>query len=121
VPTSDGTPRYIPDGWAYGIVTADPQRQALAAQLIERLVTADTLGAWSLAANRLPTQRAALALWPEDDFTLFAAEALEVASKDALILLLDINLTRSLHTAMLDVLSGATDAETATSKAVEDW
>ncbi len=121
VPTADSTPRYIPDGWAYGIVTADPQRQALAAQLIDRLVTPDTLGAWSLAANRLPTHRAALALWPEDDFTLFAAEALEVASRDALILLLDINLTRSLHTAMLDVLSGATDAETATSKAVEDW
>jgi len=121
VPTADGIPRYIPHGWAYGIVTAAPQRQALAAQLIDRLVAPDTLGAWSTAANRLPTRRGALALWPENDFTLFAEEALEVASRAPLTLLLDTNLTRTLHTAMLDVLSGSIDAETATSRAVEDW
>lgn len=121
VPTADGVPRYIPHGWAYGIVTADPQRQALAAQLIDRLVAPDTLGAWSTAADRLPTQRAALTLWPETDFTLFAEEALEVASRNPLVLLLDATFARTLHTAMLDVLSGSVDADTATSRAVEDW
>lgn len=121
VPTADGVPRYIPHGWAYGIVTADPQRQALAAQLIDRLVAPGTLGAWSTTANRLPTQRAALDLWPGDDFTLFAEEALEVASREPLTVLLDTNFNRNLHTAMLDVLSGATDAESATNAAVADW
>ncbi len=121
VPTADGNPRYIPHGWAYGIVTAEPQRQELAAQLIESLVTPETLGAWSQASDRLPARRAVLALWPTDNYTLFAGEALEVASRTPLTLLQDVNLTKSLRAAMISVLSGESDAETATSEAVGSW
>ena len=121
VPTADSKPRYIPHGWAYAIVTADPNRQALAAQLIERLVATDALGVWSQAAKRLPAAKSALTLWPENDFTLFAAEALEVASRRPLLLLDDTDFTRAVHRAMLEVLSGDTDAITATSTAVENW
>ena len=121
VPTADSKPRYIPDGWTYAIVTAAPNRQALAAQLIERLVATDALGVWSQAANHLPATRSALALWPEDGFTLFAAEALEVASRRPLLMLDDTDFTRAVHRAMLEVLSGDTDAVTATSTAVANW
>jgi ABC-type glycerol-3-phosphate transport system substrate-binding protein len=120
-PTADGKPRYLPHGWAYAIVTADPNRQALAAQLIERLLAADALSVWSQAANRLPATKTALALWPEDDFTLFAAEALEAASRRPLLLLDDADFTRAVHHAMLAVLSGETDAATAASTAIENW
>ncbi len=121
VPTADSKPRYIPHGWAYAIVTADPNHQALAAQLIERLVATDALGVWSQAANHLPATRSALALWPEGGFTLFAAEALEVASRRPLLVLDDTDFTRAVHHAMLEVLAGDTDAVTATSTAVESW
>lgn len=121
VPTADSKPRYIPHGWTYAIVTADPGDQALAAQLIERLVATDTLGIWSQAAKRLPATRSALTLWTESDFTLFAAEALEVASRRPLLMLDDVDFTRAVHHAMLEVLSGDTDAITATNTAVEDW
>ena len=121
VPTADSKPRYIPHGWAYAIVTADPDHQALAAQLIEQLVTTDALGVWSQAAKRLPATRSALTLWPESDFTLFATEALEVASRRPLLMLDDTDFTRAVHHAMLEVLSGDTDAVTATSTAVNSW
>ena len=121
VPTADGRPRYIPHGWAYAIVTADPNRQALAAQLIEQLVTTDALGVWSQAAKRLPATRSALAFWPENDFTLFATEALEVASRQSLLTLTDTDFTRTVHQAMLAVLSGEMDAITAASAASENW
>ena len=120
IPTADGTPRAIARGWAYAIVTADEERQALSANLIERLMAPDALAAWSLAAERLPTRRAALAQWPTDNYTLFATETLESAVRPPA-WAYDTVLIRSLHKAMTDILSGTTDVDSAVAQAVASW
>lgn len=66
-------PLHTPDvvtvgrGWALAIVTQDPERQRLAAALIEHLLAAENNGAWTQAAGRLPTRYAALDAWEGDD------------------------------------------------------
>jgi ABC-type glycerol-3-phosphate transport system substrate-binding protein len=54
-------------GWSLAIVTQDPQRQALAAALIEHLLSVENSGEWAQAAGRLPTRRAAFDFWDQDD------------------------------------------------------
>jgi ABC-type glycerol-3-phosphate transport system substrate-binding protein len=54
-------------GWALAIVTQDPERQRLAAALIEHLLAAENSGAWTQAAGRLPTRYAAFDAWDADD------------------------------------------------------
>jgi ABC-type glycerol-3-phosphate transport system substrate-binding protein len=65
--------------WAWAIpVRADPERQRLAVELLKWLVTPENLGEWTLAANRLPTRRAAWPLWPpQDPYVIFLSEYLE--------------------------------------------
>ncbi len=120
LPTADGRPRYIGRGWVYAIVTADEQRQALSAQLIEQLTTPDFLAKWGLAAHRLPARRSALAIWPPDSYTTFAAEALESATSQPA-WIADAAFTRSLHRAMVDVLSGVANVDTAVQTAMQSW
>jgi ABC-type glycerol-3-phosphate transport system substrate-binding protein len=58
----------------------DPVRQQLAVELLSWLVSPANLAEWSLAANRLPTRRDALARWPSDDAYIgFLGTYLEVA------------------------------------------
>ncbi|MCO6450390.1 MAG: extracellular solute-binding protein [Caldilineales bacterium] len=120
IPTADSTPRAIARGWAYAIVTADEERQALSANLIERLMAPEALAEWSVTAERLPTRRAALARWPGGNYTLFAGETLESATRPP-DWAADTVLVRSLHRAMIDILNGATDIESAVRTAVESW
>lgn len=120
IPTADSSPRAIAHGWAFALVTADPTRQALAAQLITLLMEPDTLAAWTLTAHQLPSRRSALALWPSDDYTAFAGETLEKAILSTA-LTPDADFSRSVHRAVIDVLSGKADAETALQTAIATW
>lgn len=120
LPTADGRPRYIGHGWAYAIVAADEQRQVLSADLIEQLTAAEFLAQWGLTAHRLPARRSALAIWPADSYATFATEALESATPLPA-WITDIAFTRSLHRAIIDVLSGAADVDTAVQTAIQSW
>lgn len=55
--------------WA--ISTPDVERQALAMELIEWLVSAPNMGTWCLQANHVPARRAAFDEWPSDSYTDF--------------------------------------------------
>lgn len=57
----------VGQGWALALVTADPERQQLAAALIEHLMSPENSGAWTWTAGRAPTRAAALDNWPSDD------------------------------------------------------
>lgn len=120
VPTADSTPRYIAHGWAFAIVSADEERQALCIRLIERLMAPDFLSRWSLAAHYLPTRRSALAAWPSDNYTAFAADALDTATRPPT-WTSDATFIRSLHRAALDVIMGVVNVETALQTAVASW
>lgn len=63
LPTRDGRPFSIARGWVIAIVTDDPARQELAAQVLEWLVAADRHAEWTQAAGYLPGTRSALQRW----------------------------------------------------------
>ncbi len=119
-PTQDGHGRYLMHGWAYAIVTADEARQNLAVQLLDDLMATESLAQWSHEAHVLPTRRTSLMQWPADDFHSFASEALEKGflqpefSKDK-------EMARSVHQAVLAVLTGQMTAEEAWNQAVLGW
>ena len=80
IPTRDGNVATLSQGWAWAIVTSDPTRQALAAQLIEWLMEPENSAEWSLAAGHLPTRRAAFeVLGTEDSYYPFLSKQLEGA------------------------------------------
>jgi multiple sugar transport system substrate-binding protein len=80
LPTETGSAATMSRGWAFAIVTTDPQRQAAASQFIEWLMAPQNLAVWSYATNHLPTRSSALRLtgWPED-YTDFLAIQLQNA------------------------------------------
>jgi ABC-type glycerol-3-phosphate transport system substrate-binding protein len=69
----------LASAWAWAIpVRADPERQRLAVELLKWLVTPENMGQWTLAANRLPTRRAAWPFWPpQDPYAAFLSIYLE--------------------------------------------
>ncbi len=119
-PTQDGQGRYLMHGWAYAIITADERRQALAVALLQQLMASDTLADWTYQAHLLPTRRTSLFQWPNDDFLRFASEALE---QGFLIpdFVRDKEMARSVHQAVLHVLSGQQSAEAAWNQAIAGW
>jgi ABC-type glycerol-3-phosphate transport system substrate-binding protein len=120
IPTADSTPRYIAHGWAFAIISADEERQALCARLIQHLTAPDFLSAWSLSAHYLPARRSALAAWPSENYTAFAADALDTATRPPA-WTSDAPFIRSLHRAALDVIMGVVNVETAIQTAVASW
>ncbi|MDH4207435.1 MAG: extracellular solute-binding protein, partial [Anaerolineae bacterium] len=68
VPTETGLPATMSRGWAFVIVSRSPQRQQAAADLIEWLMSPESLAQWSEAANHLPARGSAISLvgWPND-------------------------------------------------------
>jgi ABC-type glycerol-3-phosphate transport system substrate-binding protein len=67
VPTADGKPITLVDGWMWVVVTGDPERQAAAIELIAFLMEPVNQGRFLLAAGRVPSQRTALAVWGDSD------------------------------------------------------
>jgi ABC-type glycerol-3-phosphate transport system substrate-binding protein len=53
------------ENWSWAIVTPDPVRQRLAAELITWLTEPEFLGPWTYALGMLPPTTSSLALWPE--------------------------------------------------------
>ena len=80
IPTRDGNAATLSQGWAWAIVTSDPVRQALAAQLIEWLMGPENSAEWNLAAGHLPTRKAAFeVLGTDDSYYPFLSKQLEGA------------------------------------------
>lgn len=66
--------------WAWAITTADPVRQALAAELIQFLTVPDNLANWSSRSNVLPANRTAMDLLSsQDPYLEFSAMEMERA------------------------------------------
>ncbi|NOZ30272.1 MAG: extracellular solute-binding protein [Chloroflexi bacterium] len=79
-PTWDGRTVTISHGWMLAITAREPERREAAARLIAWLLQPEHMGTWTLASHRLPTRRAALALWDEEDpYVSFVRWQLEAA------------------------------------------
>lgn len=77
IPTQNGKATSVFRGWAYVLVTRQPERQKIAWSLIEWLTTPQRLGEWALAANYLPTRLSAWPTNPDDEYLAFLAELLQ--------------------------------------------
>ncbi len=119
-PTHDSQARYLIHGWAYALITADEVHQTLAVELIDRLIEAQTLADWSYQSYVLPARRSALQQWPADDFRDFADEALQEGFPTPAFAR-DETMTRAVHQAVRQVLSGEMTAEEAWQQAISSW
>ncbi|MFK7805873.1 MAG: ABC transporter substrate-binding protein [Anaerolineae bacterium] len=99
--TSGLTP--MVDGWAWALTTADPVRQALATELLLWMVNGPNMGDWTFASQMLPARRAAIARWPQDEYTLFLSDELERTMPEPA--LLDSTVGTVLQGAMLALFS----------------
>ncbi len=80
LPTRDGKPATVVNGWALALVTKDPARQAAATRFIQWLTQNERMAPWLRAARRLPPSRALLPLIVEDaEYAAFLREELDHA------------------------------------------
>ncbi len=119
VPLSEPGVATVGHGWALALVTSDPERQQLAAALIEHMLAPENNGAWTQAAGRLPTRHAALAVWDADNtYVAFIRELLTQAQAAATP---DVaaKVAGPLAKALADVLGGLATPDEAAQAAVE--
>ena len=63
IPTPDGRPFTLVDGWVWALANPQVQRHAASAELAEFLTDPDFLAKWTAAAGYLPPRASALAGW----------------------------------------------------------
>jgi ABC-type glycerol-3-phosphate transport system substrate-binding protein len=119
VPLSEPGIATVGHGWALAIVTSDPDRQQLAAALIEHLLTPDNNGAWTQAAGRLPTRHAALAVWDTDTTYVAFVRELLMQAQAAATPDVAAKVAGPLAKALADVLGDLATPEEAAQTAVE--
>lgn len=106
IPTRDGNVGTLSKGWALAIVTEDPARQAVAAQLIEWLLEPENNADWNLAAGHLPTRQAAFDhLSTADPYFPFVRQQLENVHLRPMASAYE-KIGRALQKAIHDVLQG---------------
>ncbi len=66
LPTRSGAGIALTETWSWALVTDDPERQAIAVELVEWLSQPAFLGAWTRALGWLPPNNAALETWRAD-------------------------------------------------------
>ncbi len=120
IPAINGPGAAISRGWAQALVATDAARQSLALEFMTQLMSPEALGNWNLAAGYLPTRKAALDRWDEEDsYTRFASQLLETAQPRPRIS----NYTQvaaALQKAIEEVISGAATPEEAAAQAIEE-
>ncbi len=85
IPTKDGRVVALARGWTLALVTADPQRQGQAMELLAWLFDPEWYGTWTQYTGYLPATRGGLAAWnmPEEERAVLEA-LLEGAQADPL-------------------------------------
>ncbi len=118
LPTSDGNPYTLATGWAWALVSPNPDRQALSAQLAEFLTTPDFLGLWTEASGYLPPRPEALLAWENTTRQPLLSQVMQSAH---LMPPLDIVTTLGpiLQKATMDILKEQADPVTSAIEAIE--
>ena len=78
MPTRTGNRLAYATQWSYAIITTDPTRRAAALELIRFLTTTERLGAWTFAANALPTRKGVFNVWQEGGVKNTASDSLAI-------------------------------------------
>ena len=118
LPTQDGKPLTLIDGWVWALSNPQPDRHELSVALAESVTSSDFLADWSIASGYLPPRRSALASWPNRSLRSLVENMAESAqilpSSDVLAVL-----SPALHQATIEVLKQESDPQTAVQKVLE--
>ncbi|MBN1287707.1 MAG: extracellular solute-binding protein [Anaerolineae bacterium] len=118
LPARTGPSVTIVSGWIWALSTADPDKQALALEMLSWLMRPENQGALARDYGMLPSQRAALRIWGDDPYNSFAEALLNNAApepaKPAAL-----KSARALHEAMRSLLLERATAEQAATTAAE--
>jgi multiple sugar transport system substrate-binding protein len=118
LPTPDGTPFTLANGWSWALAGQDPAARHLSVTLAEFLVDKEFMAEWTQAAGYLPPRVDALQAWPESPWQ----KVIEQVSFSAwLAPSPDLTATVGpvLQQALVDVLAGRRDAQSAAQAAVD--
>jgi len=118
IPTFNGDPFTLADGWVWALTANNPERQLLAAQLAEFLTTSEYLASWSEAAGLIPPHPSSLTAW---DNSAHKTLLTQIAPNAQLMPSLEVTtiLGPILQQATVSVLKAEADAVTAAQSAVE--
>lgn len=123
IPAINGGGPPISQGWALVLVTSEPERQALAVELMARLMTAETNARWNQAAHYLPTRQSAALILAEaaetDSYARFIDQQLQVARPRPR-LSNYAQVAAALQRAVEDVVSGTVMPEEAAARVIEN-
>ena len=118
IPTFNGDPFTLADGWVWAISANDPDRQLLAAQLAEFLTTSEYLAAWSEASGLFPPRPSSLAAWKNISQITLLEQIVPTAQLIPSVELISV-LGPVLQPATVSVLKAEADAVSAAQTAVE--
>lgn len=113
VPTANGEPATLVDGWMWVMVTSDPDEQAQALRLLDYMVDVDQEGRFARALYMLPARRAAMRAIEPEAYTQFINSLYENASP-VLTTSETGALARAIQNGFISLLNGQTTAESAT-------
>ena len=118
LPMPDGQAYTLAHGWAWALVSTNPEAQRLSVELVEFLTESDFMAAWSQSAGYLPARASALASWQSDIPVEMGAEILNSAELIPPADVLNI-LGPPLQIATAEILKQITDPLTAAQNAAE--
>ncbi len=123
IPAINGAGPSISRGWAMVLVTAEPELQSLAVELMTRLMAAETNASWNRAAGYLPTRQSAALISAEagetDSYARFIDQQLQ-AARPRPRLPNYAQVAASLQGAVEDVVSGEATPEEAAARVIEN-
>jgi multiple sugar transport system substrate-binding protein len=118
IPTWDGSPFTLADGWSWALAGRDPERRLQSVKLAEFLLENEFMAAWSSAAGYLPPRADALQGW--EDASLH--QIIEQISYSAqLVPPADLvsSLGPALEQAVVEVLKAESDPQTAAQTVID--
>jgi ABC-type glycerol-3-phosphate transport system substrate-binding protein len=123
IPAINGAGPPISHGWALVLVTSEPERQALAVELMADLMAAESNASWNRAAGYLPTRQSAALISAEtsetDSYARFIDQQLQ-AARPRPRLPNYAQVAAALQEAVEDVVSGAALPAEAATRVIEN-
>ena len=80
LPTPEGEPLALMNGWVWAVSTPDSDRAALVAELAEFLTTPEFIAQWTAAAGLIPPRHSSLSAWSPGDKQTLASQIVDSAA-----------------------------------------
>ncbi len=119
IPTADGQPSTVLNGWMWVVVTSNADRQAVSSHFINWMMDSQRQASYAEAVRLPPSQRSTLRLTSSE---ALATDAVDQLLNNAVVPpqeIVDGAVLRLMQTALTDVLAGEATADTAVAEVVD--